>query len=139
MIVVPSLGQDAQRSDDSNSFTLMSMLLIFAVILYLFRPNSLRRSIQNDQYKSQQPPADGNVRFFFSILFFPNILKEYSIFFHFIGSKWSTTSYTLIIIIKMWLVDGSSCINPHTRMPTSSQGWWREENNLFRPINIPTL
>lgn len=61
-ILVPSLGLDAQRTDDnSSSFTFMSMLLIFAVILYLFRPSSLRRPTQSDQPKSQQPPTDGNV------------------------------------------------------------------------------
>lgn len=56
------MGPGAQRSDDSSNFTLMSMLLIFAVILYLFRPNSLRRSPQNENAKTQQPPSgDGNV------------------------------------------------------------------------------
>lgn len=64
MIAVPAIGANGQRADDSSNFMFMSMLLIFAVILYLFRPNSLRRSLQNDQDKSPRPPSDQNVNIF---------------------------------------------------------------------------
>lgn len=59
--IVPLGPGSAQSTDDSGNFTLMSMFLIFAVILYLFRPNSLRRSVQSANHKTQ-PPNDGNVR-----------------------------------------------------------------------------
>lgn len=61
---VPMVSPNGQRADDSSNFTLMSMLLIFAVILYLFRPNSLRRSTQSHD-KPSQPPNDQNVNCFF--------------------------------------------------------------------------
>lgn len=58
--IVPLGPGSAQSTDDGGNFTLMSMFLIFAVILYLFRPNSLRRSVQSANHKTQ-PPNDGNV------------------------------------------------------------------------------
>lgn len=59
--LVPQIGPGtSQSTDDSTNFTFMSMFFIFAVILYLFRPSSLRRSVQNNIQK-MQPPNDGSV------------------------------------------------------------------------------
>lgn len=59
-IDLPSMGPNAQRADESSNFMLMTMLLIFAVILYFFRPNSLRRSGRESLDKPSPPPNDQN-------------------------------------------------------------------------------
>lgn len=51
--IVPTLGPNAERANDGNNFMLMSILLIVAVILYIFRPNSLRGS-RSENEKSQR-------------------------------------------------------------------------------------
>lgn len=58
---VPLSGPSGQRADDGNNFVMMSMLMIFAVILYLFRPNSLRRSTNDMEKNAQEPPNNGQV------------------------------------------------------------------------------
>lgn len=58
---VPVLPNGQRAAEDGGNFMFMSILLICAVILYLFRPNSLRRSIQGGQDKAPRPPSDQNV------------------------------------------------------------------------------
>lgn len=54
---VPLAGRSAS-GDDGNNFAMMSMFMILAVILYLFRPNSLRRQRNVDE---KQPLSSGQV------------------------------------------------------------------------------
>ncbi|XP_031641103.1 small integral membrane protein 14 [Contarinia nasturtii] len=58
----PPTLPDSQRggADSGSDFMFMSILLICAVILYIFRPNPLRRSRLGDQDKSSRPPSDQN-------------------------------------------------------------------------------
>lgn len=56
---VPLAGRGASADDGSN-FAMMSMFLILAVILYIFRPNSLRRQRNTDE--KQPLSSDGQVR-----------------------------------------------------------------------------
>ncbi|XP_055320993.1 uncharacterized protein C34C12.4 [Sitodiplosis mosellana] len=57
---LPVMPNGQRAAEDGGNFMFMSILLICAVILYLFRPNSLRRSIQGNQDKAPRPPSDQN-------------------------------------------------------------------------------
>lgn len=67
---VPTMPNGQRAAEDGGNFMFMSILLICAVILYLFRPNSLRRSIQGSQDKASRPPSDQNVNTFTSLNIF---------------------------------------------------------------------
>lgn len=59
-IDLPLAGRSAS-TDDGNNFTMMSIFVILAVILYIFRPNSLRRRENTEEKRlpsNDQGPND---------------------------------------------------------------------------------
>lgn len=119
ILTVPLSGPSAQRADDGNNFAMMSMLLIFAVILYLFRPSSLRRSTNDLEKTSQEPPNNGQVIqitvcdvFSFS----PGTI----FLFHLTGSRWCSTKCKLMLNFNLFRKKMSTAVwkesNKHRRI-----------------------
>lgn len=61
LFVVPLGGDRGAVGDDGSNFMMMSIFMILAVILYIFRPNSLRRLRNGDE---KQPPSGDQVSYF---------------------------------------------------------------------------
>lgn len=67
-VPIPGRGAGA-AADDGNNFTMMSIFMILAVIMYIFRPNSLRRQRQNNA-DEKQPLSNGQVSTVIAIISF---------------------------------------------------------------------
>lgn len=46
--LVPSTSQSASSDVEGNNFIMVTLMIIMAVVLYVMRPNSLRRTLENN-------------------------------------------------------------------------------------------